>query len=54
MTQEFDDSFMADIINSYKDLKQEVAKTPKRKMSRALKRAMPNPVVEWERQRGYR
>lgn len=50
MTQEFDDSFMADIIDDYKELKKKAEKAPRRKISRALKRTMPNPVGDFFRE----
>jgi hypothetical protein len=54
MTQEYDDSYVADLIDDYRERRRVAEKAPKHKMSRALKKRMPNPVVEWERRRGYR
>ena len=50
MTQGFDDSFVADIVDDYRELQRLARKAPRRKVSSAVKKRMPNPVGDFFRE----
>jgi hypothetical protein len=51
----YDASYLGDIKDAYEKRRREVANAKPIKLKGVkLKRALPNPVVEWEKQQGYR